>query len=147
MSEHVHDENCTCGCHDEHHHDHASEGCHGCSVEVKKNIPFVSVKEQDGAQVVSGMLAVSGSYPALRRELERALALFAEDIADADGIIGHIKCAAEVKNVDMFSVTEDVVDIKTALEQDIKITLAAIVFGVDADEAKTMAKRLLESVV
>jgi microsomal dipeptidase-like Zn-dependent dipeptidase len=67
-------------------------------------------------------------------------------IAEKGGIIGHIKASAEVKNVEMFSVTDVDVMIKTAPEQEINIILAAIVFFVSEEEAEELGRKAFKKI-
>ena len=136
---HEHDENCTCGCHDhehEHHHHHEEPLVPG-AVQA-------SVKLHDDAKVVSGKLLVVGDYEKVKAGLNDGLTEFAAKINELGGVIGHIKASCEVKTVDMFSVTDTDVMIKTAPEQEINIILAAIVFFVSEEEALALGKAALE---
>ena len=153
---HEHDENCTCGCHDhDHHHehgDHCSCGCHDHEhhhheEEKLPGVVYTKVRLHDDAKVVSGSLTVFGDYEKVREGLNRGLTEFAAAVTEKGGIIGHIKASAEVKNVEMFSVTDVDVMIKTAPEQEINIILAAIVFFVTEEEAETLGKKALEAAI
>ena len=157
---HEHDENCTCGCHDhehEHHHHEYDEictcGCHDHEHEHHHHhheeplVPGVvqaSVKLHDDAKVVSGKLLVVGDYEKVKAGLHDGLTEFAAKINELGGVIGHIKASCEVKTVDMFSVTDTDVMIKTAPEQEMNIILAAIVFFVSEEEALALGKAALE---
>ena len=162
MNEHIHDhhhhdEHCTCGCdhheHDHHHeHHHHDESC-GCGhdhhnhheEEKLPGVVYTSVRLHDDAKVVSGSLNVIGDYEKVREGLNRGLTEFAAKINEKGGVIGHIKASAEVKNVEMFSVTDADVMIKTAPEQEINIILAAIVFFVSEEEAEALGRTALEA--
>ena len=137
--EHHHDENCDCGCHDHDHHHHEEEKLPG--------VAYTKVRLHDDAKVVSGSLTVFGDYEKVREGLNRGLTEFAAAVTEKGGIIGHIKASAEVKNVEMFSVTDVDVMIKTAPEQEINIILAAIVFFVTEEEAETLGKKALEAAI
>ena len=137
--EHHHDENCDCGCHDHEHHHHEEEKLPG--------VAYTKVRLHDDAKVVSGSLTVFGDYEKVREGLNRGLTEFAAAVTEKGGIIGHIKASAEVKNVEMFSVTDVDVMIKTAPEQEINIILAAIVFFVTEEEAETLGKKALEAAI
>lgn len=143
---HHHDEHCDCG-HDHHEHDeHCDCGCH--DHEEEQNIPgkvYTKVRLHDDAKVVSGNLTVIGSYEKVREGLHRGLTEFAAKVAEKGGVVGHIKASAEIKNVEMFSVTDVDVMIKTAPEQEISIILAAIVFFVSAEEAEEWGRAALEA--
>ena len=146
---HHHDEHCDCGHdhHEHHHHDeHCDCGCH--DHEEEQAIPgkvYTKVRLHDDAKVVSGNLTVIGSYEKVREGLHRGLTEFAAKVAEKSGVVGHIKASAEVKNVEMFSVTDVDVMIKTAPEQEISIILAAIVFFVTAEEAEEWGRAALEA--
>lgn len=171
MSEHIHDhhhhdEHCTCGCenheHDHHEHHHHDDNC-GCGHEyhhhdehcdcghehceaVKQpGVVYTNVRLHDDAKVVSGSLTVIGDYEKVREGLNRGLTEFAAKVTEKGGVIGHIKASAEVKSVEMFSVTDVDVMIKTAPEQEISIILAAIVFFVSEEEAETLGRAALEA--
>ena len=150
---HHHDEHCDCGCHDhhehEHHHhdEHCDCGCHDHEEEKLPGVAYTKVRLHDDAKVVSGSLTVFGDYEKVRAGLNRGLTDFAAAVTEKGGIIGHIKASAEVKNVEMFSVTDVDVMIKTAPEQEINIILAAIVFFVTEEEAEELGKKALESAI
>ncbi len=134
---HEHDENCTCGCHDHEHEHHHEEP-------LVPGVVQASVKLHDEAKVVSGKLTVIGDYEKVKAGLHDGLTEFAAKVNEKGGVIGHIKASCEVKTVDMFSVTDTDVMIKTAPEQEISIILAAIVFFVTEDEALAYGKAALE---
>ena len=60
------------------------------------------------------------------------------------GIVGHIKASAEVKQAEMFSVTESDVRIKTAPGQDIGLKMACIVFAVTPEQVEPMVEAALK---
>ena len=157
--EHHHDEHCDCGCHDhhdhEHHHDeHCDCGCHDHhdhehhhEEEKLPGVAYTKVKLHDDAKVVSGSLTVFGEYEKVRAGLEKGLAEFAAKVNEKGGVVGHIKASAEIKNVEMFSVTDVDVMIKTAPEREVNIILAAIVFFVTEEEAEKWGREALESAI
>ena len=159
--EHHHDEHCDCGCHDhhehEHHHDeHCDCGCHNHhdhehhhheEEEKLPGVAYTKVRLHDDAKVVSGSLTVFGDYEKVRAGLEKGLAEFAAKVNEKGGVVGHIKASAEIKNVEMFSVTDVDVMIKTAPEQEVNVILAAIVFFVTEEEAERWGREALESAI
>ncbi len=135
---HHHDEECGCG-HDHHHH-HEEEETPAPVGEIR-----TKVRLHDDAKVISGSLRIVGDYNKVRAGLEKGLTEFAAAITEKGGVVGHIKASCEVKSVEMFSVTDVDVMIKTAPEQEINIILAAIVFFVTPEEAEELARKALNS--
>lgn len=128
--EHVHDENCGCG----HNHDDVLGTIH-----VESHL-------HDEARVISGSLTLYADYGLLKTVISKQLAFLAKVVFECGGIVGHIKASCESKQVEMFSVTDVTVSVKTAPRQEIKISLAAIVFGIDLDEAEKLVTNALEAV-
>lgn len=135
--EHHHDEHCSCGHDHEYHHDEEISALPG---EIRTKIRL-----HDDAKVISGRLTVIGDYNKVRQGLNRGLTEFASAVNEKGGVIGHIKASCEIKSVEMFSVTDVDVMIKTAPDQEISIILAAIVFFITPEEAEELARRALES--
>ena len=100
----------------------------------------------DEARVVSGRLTVTGEYGVVKEAVSHAIKLCAKAIIEAGGIVGHIKASCQVKTVEVFSVTESDVSVKTAPQQEIRIILAAIVFLIDPEKAEELAHKALEAV-
>jgi len=108
---------------------------------------YTKVRLHDDAKVVSGELTIVGDAGAVREKLQNALGEFAEAVSEKGGVVGHIKASVETKQVEMFSVTDVEVMIKTAPQQEISIILAAIVFYISEEEAEAMARNALEAVL
>lgn len=152
---HEHDEACTCG-HDHAHehvqgescacgHDHHAHDEHGNYIlEDAPGVVHVECRLHDEARVISGRLTITGSYDKVKAAVSSALERVAKAVQEHDGIVGHIKASCEVKTVQMFSVTDTDVSVKTAPDQEIKINLAAIVFLIDPEEAEDLVRLALE---
>jgi hypothetical protein len=152
---HQHDENCSCGHtheHDAHAHEH-----HHSGHQHDENGNFILEHElpgevhteyhlHDEARVVSGRLTLSGTYDTVRKAVSSQLEQIAAAVHEIGGIVGHIKASCEVKTVDMFSVTDTEVSVKTAPEQEIRINVAAIVFLIDPVLAESLVRQALETV-
>jgi len=137
---HEHDESCACGQH-EHEHDHS----HSHEEEVyESNEIYVETHLHEDARVVSGRLSLTASYDTVRTLLSSRLEEIAKAVIDKGGIVGHIKASCTVKSVDMFSVTDTAVSVKTAPEQEIVVKVAAIVFLVEIEEMETLIRSALE---
>ncbi len=139
--EHAHGESCSCG-HDHHSHD---ETCN-CIPDDTPGVIHTEYHIHDEARVISGRLTVAGSYDKIKKAVSSALERIAKAVHESDGIVGHIKASCQVKTLDMFSITDDTVSVKTAPEQEIKINLAAIVFLVDPEEAEDLVRLALEMI-
>ena len=98
----------------------------------------------DGACVVSGTVDISAEYAELKPRIGKKLEEIAAAITDMGGIVGHIKASAEVKQAEMFSVTESDVMIKTAPGQDIGLKMACIVFAVTPEQVEPMVEAALK---
>lgn len=144
---HEHGDNCTCG-HDHHHMPvNLGEETGQEAAPVPGEI-HVESHLHDEARVISGQVTVSAEYDKLKSVLTDALAALAKAVGDRDGIIGHIKASCEVRQVEMFSVTDTdaEVAVKSVPSQDIRIKLAAIVFFISPEEAETLVRGSLEAV-
>lgn len=134
--------------HDHEDHDHAAHihsddecTCEACRSAAAGARFWVRNQVQDGASVISAECRLTAEYAKASIELKTALEELATQITESGGVIGHIKAAAEITSVEMFSVTETAVSHKRAEEQEITVQLAAIVFLVDPDEAKSYVER------
>ena len=94
--------------------------------------------------MISGNCTVSGVYTDIAETLKQQLEGMAALINQRGGIIGHIKASAEIKTVDMYSVTDTEVMLKHAPDQEIHITVAAIVFAVDPEETETIVENIFK---
>jgi hypothetical protein len=138
--EHVHDESCSCG-HDHHVHD---ESCTCGHEEHDSGEIHIECRLHDEARVISGRLTITGSYNKVKEAVSSALERVAKAVQEHDGIVGHVKASCEVKTVEMFSVTDTDVSVKTAPDQEIKINMAAIVFLIDPEDAEDLVRLALE---
>lgn len=154
-----HGEHCDCGCHDHEHehehihgHEHEHEHCHDHEHEHAhdhgKTIDGIHVEHhvQDEACVASGEMDLSGVYAEIQPRIKAELELLASKIGEAGGIVGHIKASAEVKQTEMFSVTETTAMIKTAPVQDMEIRMAAIVFAVEPEQVEALVLDALKAI-
>lgn len=128
------------------HHTH-SDNC-GCMHEAPDALGVIRVESHlhDEARVISGALTVYADVGKLKSVLSEQLELLAKAVIERGGIVGHIKASVETKLVEMFSVTDVDVSVKTAPGQEIKINLAAIVFLIDPEAAEELARAALEAV-
>ena len=145
---HIHDENCA---HDHGHtHVHGDdcgcEDCGGCAAPVQYGEVSVEWRMHDEAVVVSGALALISEYAIVRHSLELQLGVIAKTVSAAGGIIGHIKAAASSTEVEAFSITDVEVSVKKSPEQEVKINLAAIVFGVPPEDVADAVRQALTKV-
>lgn len=152
-----HDEDCDCGCHKHNHHNHHDDncdcGCHEHEHHHHHELPdradgqvHVERRMHESACVVSGQLDVYGHYDDVRPIIDEKLGEMAKAIQAKGGIIGHIKVSANIDTVEMFSVTDVDVMVKTAPAQKISLNMAAIVFSVEPEETERMVFDVLSSV-
>lgn len=153
QAEHRHHEHCTCGHnHDEpaQHHGHRHKHGDSCECGQEERVALGTVRVEshlhDEARVISGSLTLYADYGVLKTALSNQLEFLAKAVFECGGIVGHIKASCESKQVEMFSVTDVTVSVKAAPGQEIKINLAAIVFGIDPDEAEKLVTNTLEAV-
>lgn len=132
--EHHHDDDCECHDH-EHHHVHGRDidGIH------------IEHHTQDEACVISGTTTFCGKYDLLRQRIAQELENVAAAITAQEGIVGHVKAAAEVTQTEMFSVTDVQAMAKTAPTQVITLKMAAIVFAIEPETVEEMVEHALRS--
>lgn len=138
IHEHIHDANCACG--------HEHDGCAGCGIDAAPGTIHVEYHIHDEARVISGRLTIAGAYDTVKKAVASALERVAKAVQEQDGIVGHIKASCTVKTVDMYSVTDTDVQIKTAPAQEISINVAAIVFLIDPEDAEDLVRLALEMI-
>lgn len=138
--EHHHDDECGCG-HD-HDHEHEHEHVHG------RDFDGIHIEHHihEGACVVSGTVTVSGDYGALKPLIGAKLEEIAAAVTGMGGIVGHVKASAEIRQTEVFSVTEEKVMIKTAPGQDIDVKMAAIVFAVTPEQVEPLLEAALREI-
>ncbi len=102
-SQHIHDENCQCGGHDDHHH---SEAHH--HHEHQHEAQAITVKTHETSIVGSYQFDLDQPFDEAQLNLDSWLQQVAKEVIDLGGIIGHIKAFlnSEGKNC-MISITED----------------------------------------
>ncbi len=83
----------------------------------------------------------SAGYEAVKPRIGKKLEEIAAAITDMGGIVGHIKASAEIRQAEMFSVTESEVMVKTAPGQDIAVKMACIVFAVTPEQVEPLVER------
>ena len=127
--------------HNEHqghqHDDHNCEGEH-----VRESVRLEG-HMHDGACVVSGQCVLHAEYGKVREKLKVSLEKLAAEVTTRGGVIGHIKAAAEIRSVEMFSVTESDVSVKCGDLQDVVVRFAAIIFYTELEETRKMVDALL----
>lgn len=150
--EHVHTENCTCGLHHHNHDRHAHDENGNCIIDGSQAPVIMPGKVNteahihDEARVISGSLTLTSDYDKVKKTLADHLEKLAKTVQERGGIVGHIKASCTVSTVEMFSVTESSATVKRAPDQEIRISLAAIVFLIDPHEAQELAQAALEAV-
>ena len=128
----------------EHRHEHQKK-----KSGIKKNlrnVPGVIIvdrKRHDDAIVISGFLTVISGDHSLSENIAKEMEAAALEITGRGGIIGHIKATSVVTTTKMISITEEEAMIKDAPECRVQITLAAIVFLVDPEEAGNIIRQAL----
>ena len=136
---HHHDDECGCGHEHEHeHHHHHDDGA-----------PYiVDGHTHEGASVGTGALTVTGIYGELEDAVKENLRELAGWVTDQGGIIGHIKSSMVSTHTTMLSITEDDVHVIAPQEEEMRINLAAIVFGVALEDlekqVETICQKLLK---
>lgn len=126
--EHAHQ--CSCGSHDHEHH-HAEH--HSCE-ESEKKVTGVSVSTHDQSIVGTYQFEMDGSYDTCSSSLAAILQEVANQVADAGGIIGHIKAhLASTEKGCIISVTDETADIRPANQSHCHVEGVAIVFGITTD--------------
>lgn len=144
-SEHVHTENCACGHHSRPHEHDENGSCIMGNTDAPSGV-HTEAHLHDEARVISGRLTLSADYEKIKKSLADNLEQLAITVQERGGIVGHIKASCTVTAVEMFSVTETAATVKKAPEQEIKVSLAAIVFLIDPEEAEALARAALEAV-
>ena len=142
--QHQHGENCGCGHdHDHHHHD---ENC-GCEAHAARPGEItIGHSFHDEAIIVSGKVLLRGSYENIKSVIKDQLEVISEFVSETGGIVGHIKAAASVSTVEMFSTTGDAATVKTSPEQEITINMVAIVFAVAPEDIEKKVLNALEAI-
>ena len=100
----------------------------------------------DEAVVISGVLAVDYDTAEMSVLIAEELEEAARSITDCGGIVGHIKAAINTTSTSMISVTEEKAAVTEGKWKRTKITLAAIVFLIEPEEAEKAIKRALASI-
>ena len=146
VHQHIHGEDCGC---ENHAHIHGEDcGCEEHNHTAASPIygeAHVECNIVDDARVISGGIALFGDYRKIKPALDAQLHLLSAAIQHRGGIVGHIKASATVKSVDMFSVTDLDVTVKTAQAQEVDIILTAIVFAIEPDDAGMLVRQALEA--
>lgn len=122
------------------HGDHHDCTCEECNCETKKENFWVDGHLHDEATVVSGEGSLYAEYDRVSAVLETSLEDLAAAVTAKGGIVGHIKAAVEISSVEMFSVTDEFVSVKRTKEQNIVVQIAAIVFGIELEQMKTLVQ-------
>ncbi len=153
---HHHDDECGCGHEHEHHHHHHHDDECGCGHEHEHDhhhhddgAPYiVDGHTHEGASVGTGALTVTGIYAELEDAVKENLRELAGWVTDQGGIIGHIKSSMVSTHTTMLSITEDDVHVIAPQEEEMRINLAAIVFGVALEDlekqVETICQKLLK---
>lgn len=132
--------------HDHHEHAHGPEcGCSACAEEAGGHKKLeVSSHIQDSAVVVSAEYHVTADSGKINRLLTEHMEALAARIDSLGGIIGHIKASAEIRHVEMYSLTDRIVMRKEAELPDITLHMAAIVFAVEEEELLCIIRNMFE---
>ena len=145
MAHHKHDHD-----HDNAHAGHAHAGAHVAKKRVSaraKDKPghiYIERNIHDEAIVISGSLAIRYETGELNAWLAEEIETAAQGINERGGIVGHIKAAVTATTTSMISATDEKAMIHESPAGRAKITLAAIVFMVDPQDAETIVRGALE---
>ncbi|MBU4440450.1 MAG: hypothetical protein KJ779_12855 [Firmicutes bacterium] len=122
---HHHDENCSCGCHDDH-----PESSHQPEQHHHLHHP-ITVKIHDTSLVGSYKFDIDTSFEESETILDGLLKQVSQQVTALGGIIGHIKALLNAQgNSCMFSITEDESDKHRTAGSSCHVEGVAIVFGI-----------------
>ena len=114
-----------------HEHEYSDEGIH------------LNWEMQSGAYVFTAALSSNGNGEALQNSIAAALEAFAAELSEDGAVIGHIKAAVHKQKISMLSLTDTVVNVKEAPDEQVTATINAIIFSADPEKsAASMIKQL-----
>jgi len=144
--------------HHSHGHDHPRNGKitarhiigarHGVEIKAKNRLGLICIERHihDEAIVISGSLTVEYSDEDLTAWIAEELEKAAREVKARNGIVGHIKTALTITTTEMVSVTDEKAMIAEAPFKRAKITLAAIMFLVEPQEAENIVRIALAGI-
>lgn len=136
---HEHDENCECGCHDEHHRE--PEHHH------HEHKPIM-VTTHDMSVVGSYKFSIERPYNESVTILDNILKDIAKEITDHNGIIGHIKAFLSSGGKScMISITEDESNKRIIESSRSDIEGVAIVFNITPEQLENTLKKAFETYI
>ncbi|MDO5422498.1 MAG: hypothetical protein Q4F41_02080 [Eubacteriales bacterium] len=104
--------------------------------------PKVQVRCQDEAVVVSAAYTVRGDRNRLGRRLKTGMEELAGKVAEAGGIIGHVKAAVDILDTELYSVTDRVVEQKKGEQSEMTVRVAAIFFLMETEAAGQLVREM-----
>ena len=147
--DHDHDHDHT---HDhEHDHDHSPtviDGRKRIRVKVSESPGLVFVDRQihDEAITISAAMTIISDDTLLNEHIAGEIETAAREITKRGGIVGHIKASVSTTTTCMITAADETAMIKESPMRRARITLAAIVFLVDPEEAENIIREALAGI-
>ena len=146
----------------EHRHDHVngvndsghvnekngSGGKKKITAKIKNAPDMIHIDRQihDGAIVISASLILDCGAVDLLTCIAGELETAAHEVKERGGIVGHIKASVSTKSTSMISVADETAMIKESPLNHTRITLAAIVFLLDPEDAQDIIRKALTGI-
>jgi len=138
IKHHEHDENCECGCHDEHHDEHQH---HESEPHHYEHQP-ITITTHDMSIVGSYTFNIEKNYKESETILDDLLKQVAKEVTDLGGIIGHIKAFLKSEGEScMISITDDESNKRYVKEARCRVEGVAIVFCIETVELEVILKK------
>ena len=109
-------------------------------------IIFIKRAIHDGAIVISGTLSADYVSADICGIIAKAFEDAALEINKSGGVVGHIKAAVKQGTTAMISVTDEEAMVKPSPVMSAQVTLAAIVFQIDPEEAEEIIRRAMADI-
>lgn len=137
---HNHDENCGCGCHDEHHH-HPGHHHHQEHHQHSRNP--ITVKTHDTSLVGTYKFNINNSFEEAETIIDYLLKQVSQEVTAIGGIIGHIKAILNAQGSScMISITADESDKHRTVSSNCQVEGVAIVFCISPDQLESILNKI-----
>ena len=114
-----------------------------------KDVPgliYIERRLEDEAIVISGSLIIKTGVAQANETIAEELEAAARKINELGGVVGHIKASVAASSTHMISVTDEKAMVKESPLHKVQITLAAIVFAVEPEEAENIVRQALSGI-
>lgn len=104
----------------------------------------LSSRVEDGACIVSAQFPLTAQKAVFEEKLSEELKQLAAAVYEQNGIIGHIKASVKAESLQMYSITDTILDVKNGAYDSLKVTFAFILYFIEPETAEEWTRQIIK---